>query len=285
MECRKSLFLALTLCAGACGCGSLLPTRIASSEPPAGSEEKQHKPATYVAFADFRASSSFAEGINPAQQQQLREEARRSYLKAIEIDPKHLPAYVGLARLQQACENHAGAAATYERAVQVAPQDAGLWFAQGMCQCRVRNWDAAVQCLHKACDLDPGDRQYSTTLGLTLARAGMYNESFAVLARQYGEARAHSDLARMLHHLHQPELARQQATLALSKDPAQQAARELLAALDKAGANGRPTQPGQKQGIQLAAYNEPPAPAQPVERDRTIRVPPLPVISIHSKSD
>jgi tetratricopeptide (TPR) repeat protein len=290
MDCRKSLFLALTLFAGSGGCASLLPTRVAVSD------DKAHKPATYVAFADYRASASCTQGINPAEQQQFREEAKLSYLKAIEVDPNHLPAYLGLARLQQTCEDHGAAAATYERALRLRPQDSSLWFEHGICQCRAKNWNAAIQSLRKACELDPANRQYATTLGFTLARAGMYNDSFAVLARQFGEARAHSDLARMLHHLNQPELARQQAMMALSKDPLEQAARTLLASLDQTRAARSPGRAGHKDEIQIVSYTDPAnqQQLQPAAWNTTgstdgaarqIRVPPLPVISIHTKSE
>ncbi len=290
MDCRKSLFLALSLLAGSGGCGSLLPMRAAKTEMPPSSEDKLYKPATYVAFADYRASASFTKGMDPAVQDQYREDARRSYLKAIDVDARYLPAYQGLARLQEGCEDHAGAAATYEKARQLAPQDASLCYQQGLCYCRAKNWKAAVQTLRKACDMDPSNRQYSTTLGFTLARAGMYNDSFVVLSRQFGEATAHSDLARMLHHLNQPELARQQALLALTKDPSQQDARTLLASLEQRGAARQPAPLAERKNeIQLVGYTEPaasrPSPAQPLPPERTIRVPPLPVIAIQTKTE
>jgi tetratricopeptide (TPR) repeat protein len=292
MDCRKSLFLALSLLAGTGGCGSFLPTRVAKTETPPPSEDKLYRPATYVAFADYRASASFTKGMDPAVQDQYRDDARRSYLKAIDVDPRYMPAYLGLARLQEGCEDHAGAAATYEKAGQLAPQDASLCYQQGLCYCRAKNWSAAVQTLRKACEMDPFNRQYSTTLGFTLARAGQYNDSFIVLSRQFGEATAHSDLARMLQHLNRPDLARQQAMLALTKDPSQQAARTLLASLDKGAAATvrRPAPPAERKNeIQIVAYTEPGAAPlsaeQPVAPERTIRVPPLPVIAVHAKME
>jgi tetratricopeptide (TPR) repeat protein len=294
MDCRKSLLLALGLLAGAAGCSSLLPTQPAATEAAHAGEQKSHKPATYVAFGDYRATAAFTKGADPAAQQQFREDARNAYLKAIEVDPKHLPAYLSLARLQQQCEDHAGAAATCEKAVQIAPDNAGLWFELGMCQCRAKNWPAAVLALRRANELEPANRQYTTTLGFTLARAGMYSDSFFVLARQFGEAKAHSDLARMLHHLNQPALAREQAALALAKDPSESAARTLLAALDKSGAGRSPAAPEKHDHIQIVSFTEPAAPhPTPVVKvggssevtGPPIMLPPPPVISIHTKKD
>ncbi len=138
--------------------------------------------------------------------------------------------------MQQKCEDYAGAIAIYDRALAINTGDHAIWFERGVCQCRAKNFSVAVDDLRKACELDPTNRQYSTTLGFTLARAGRYDESFTILAHDNGEAKAHSDLARMLLHLNEPALARQQALLALDKDPTQQAAQAVLTSLaDKKG--------------------------------------------------
>src|SRR5262245_22028167 len=69
----------------------------------------EHQAATYEAFANYKAMSSVSPDLEPAQQQQAREDARLAYLKAIEVDPKLLSAYVGLARIQQASEDYPAA--------------------------------------------------------------------------------------------------------------------------------------------------------------------------------
>jgi hypothetical protein len=82
--------------------------------------------------------------------------------------------------------------------------------------------------------------------------------------------------------------------LALTKDPSQQAARALLASLDQGNAAVRQPAPRakplaeHKSEIQIVAYTEPgtaASPEQPVAPERTIRVPPLPVIAVHAKVD
>jgi tetratricopeptide (TPR) repeat protein len=284
MDCRKLLPLALWLAAGVAGC-----TPVAGLRPPgppgAGKgEELTHKASTYVAFGDYRAASGFGAECSAQQQTQYREEARRAYLKAIEVDPKYLPAYLSLARLQAGCEDHAGAASIYERALKLNDRDASMWFEAGMCQCRLKNWNPAVEGLRKACELDPKNRQYGRTLGFALARAGRYEESFQVLAHHSGEAKAHLDLARMLRHQKQDAAARQQVLLALRMDPSLTGARALLGEL-----GGLIPPPPEVQAVSYTTAQAPsPKPAPPPARQETvvnrpIPLPPLPVISIRSE--
>jgi tetratricopeptide (TPR) repeat protein len=281
MDCRKTLLLALGLLAPVGGCTyPFTALSVKNSESAKVAEEGGHKAPTYLAFGDFRAASGFAKEHSPAQQKQFREDAKQAYLKAIEIDAKFLPAYVALARLLQGCDDYPGAVAVLERALQVNSQDPSLWNELGMCQCRAKNWGPAIESLRKASLIDPNNRQYGTTLGFALARAGRYDESYAALRRCSGEAKAHADLARMLRHLGQNELARRHATIAAYKDPSQKEARALLDEL-----NGK-APAGQRGAIQTAGYNRPATatpgaePGQVGTTSRPIRIPPLPVISI-----
>jgi tetratricopeptide (TPR) repeat protein len=258
MDCRKPLVLFLGLLAGIGGCTQTLPgVRLFSSTQAKTDEaEMVHKAPTYVAFGDFRASSAQSKEQTPAQRDQYRDEARLSYLKAIELDPKYLPAYVALARFQQRCEDYAGAVAVYQKALELAPRDASLWFEVGMCQCRMKDWGAAVVNMRKALELEPGNRKFASITGFTLARAGLWEEAFAVLAQANGEARAHYDVARMLRHLNRRDEARRHALSATVKDPNLKAARELLNEID----NPRPAPAPAV--IQTTSYTEPADPAQ-----------------------
>jgi tetratricopeptide (TPR) repeat protein len=248
MDGRNLRNLAWVLLALTCGCASWS----GALRPGAGGDAAAHKAPTYEAYANLAAAAAFApkEGQGPQQQAQFREEAKAGYNKAIEVDPKYVPAYLGLARLQSRCEDYAGALATYDRALKVAPDNAALWHERGVCQCKQKNWQDAVTSFQKACELNPGDRQYVTMFGYTLGRAGRFQESLAVLAKVGGEAKAHYDLARLMRHMNQPELAKQQAALALSKDPGFADARQLLLELEG----------GAKPAIQTTAYQAPAAP-------------------------
>src|SRR5262245_25783144 len=298
MEGRNLGCLAVGLLTLACGCTSvtgMLRSRKAD-------DGVAHKAPTFEAYANLGATAGFAPQHAPQQQAEFREEAKLAYLKAIEVDPKYLPAYVGLARLQTRCEDYAGALATYDKALKLAPQDASLWHERGLCSCRQKNWAEAITNMQKAVDLSPGNGPYRTALGYTLGRAGRFPESLAVLTKAEGEAKAHYDIARLLQHVNQTELAKQHVAFAISKDPNLPGARQLLDALE-----GRGPKAIQTVGYQEVVPNQPapavvnratttsarPAESNPTQEPATkvaegsnyrpIRMPPLPVVNYNQQ--
>jgi tetratricopeptide (TPR) repeat protein len=298
MDCRKPLVLVMGLLVGVGGCTySLSELRVSAGLGKKDKEEVVLKPSTYVAFAEFREKAALTKEVSDAQRQQLREEARLSYLKALEADAKYLPAYTGLARLQQTTGDHAGAVETYHKALDIEPRDAGLWFELGMCHCRQKDWPGALENLGKAVELDPANRQYLTVCGYTLARAGKWEEALAMLTRVNGEARAHYDLARMLRHTNQPAKARAHAQAALTWDPNFREAQALLDELDgkaprpqpvlqtNASTKGRPDSGAGTGATGPAPKIITPAPATPAKAGekqaestgQPLRLPPLPV--------
>jgi tetratricopeptide (TPR) repeat protein len=260
MDGRKPLAWALALLVGTAGCRQTGLLRGPSARGPA--EEMTHNPSTYVAFGDMRAEAGLAANTTPALRARYAEEARRSYEKALEVDPGHVPAHRALARLYEGTGDPARAVASYQRAVEADEQDASLWYDLGMCHSRLKDWDCAIDCLSQASQRDPENRQYANALGFVLARAGRYDDSLRCLARLNGEAKAHYDLARMLCHLNQTDEAREHLALAVRLDPQLGAARDLLAEL----------RGGPRPDIQTVSYTEPaggpakpesPAPAPP----------------------
>jgi tetratricopeptide (TPR) repeat protein len=115
-----------------------------------------------------------------------------------------------------------------------------------MYHARQKQWDPALARLRAACNLDPENRTYNNTLGYTLARMEQYDESVAVFTRLNGEAVAHYNVARMLHHLKQDGLSDQHAARALELNPDLATAQELLAELH-----------GQPSAVAEEAYQEP----------------------------
>jgi hypothetical protein len=65
-----------------------------------------------------------------------------------------------------------------------------------------------------------------------LARAGHADEALAVFRKSVGEARAHYNLARMLHHMNQDAEARLHLEVAIHVEPNFQPAVRLLTQLD-----------------------------------------------------
>lgn len=227
MDCRKGLLFCLGILVPLSGC--VREIRPEGAEK--AGEEIAKKPETYVAFADFRAAASFAPETPAETRQVYREEAKASYLKAISINPKHVPAYLSLGRLQQGSDELAAALVTYQKALKVTEKDPLIWFELGMCQARQKLFAEATVSIQKSCELNPDNKAYQTTLAYTLARAGRWTESLTALTALVGEARAHYDLARMLQHMQQPEMARQYVVAALSRDPNLPGARELFVSM------------------------------------------------------
>ncbi len=239
MHYRALRILALAVVTGGLGCAHDTAITVKPSQQVSAAEirkepdlpKRQPKAATCVAYAVFSERSAADGRCSPADQERLRDQARRAYQQALQIEPNDLPALTGLARLYVTLEDHERAVATYQKAIQAYPKDASLWHELGMCQARHKEWDPASQNLRQAVELDPENRVYSHSLGFCLARAGRYDESFVTFAKLDGEANAHYSLARMLHHLNQDDLSRQHLQLALAIKPDMMPAQQLLESL------------------------------------------------------
>ena len=142
----------------------------------------------------------------------------------------------------------------FQKATDIAPNDAGLWSELGAAQARAKDWPAAIGSLNRAVQIDPGNKTMETRLGLTLARAGRYEEALNILAKVMPEAEARYNVARMMRHNNETVAAETQLQLALKADPSFEAAREML--------GGQAT----GYGVQQANYQRPasqPAAPQP----------------------
>lgn len=190
------------------------------------------QPKTCVAAGSMFENAANEPNRSPADKERLLDQARKAYQQALDLDPNYLPALKGLGRVYTGLKDGEHVEATYQRAMKAYPKDPSLPFELGMWHARRREWDPALQHLKMALDLDPENRQCANTLGFCLARAGRYDESLAVFRKTGGEAQAHCNLARMLHHLKQEDLSRQHAQMALQQDPQLAAAQQLLAELD-----------------------------------------------------
>jgi lipopolysaccharide biosynthesis regulator YciM len=241
MDCPRALFVAAFCLGMAVGCDTI-PLRPSSSKVPdsvpphpedlEAEKPRELKPATLVAYANLKERSAAEPTQTQADRDRLREAARQAYLRALEIDPKYVPAHVGLANWYDEVGNHAKALATYQQAAKLAPKEKGVWYQLGMCHARHKDWEPAIDNLRKANELDPEDRQVAKTLGLCLARAGHYDESLACLEKVVGKAEAQCTVARMLHHMKQDDASKQQAQVALQSNPDLSEARELLDELE-----------------------------------------------------
>jgi len=194
--------------------------------------KREAKPQTWVALGDLYLTKACDQAAAPAQQSAFFDEARKSYQKALEIDPKFVPAYLQLAKLYVHRDDPERAVGIYKRAIEQNPKMALLWYEEGMVHCGSKDLNAAVQCLAKAHELEPDNGHYATQYGLCLARLGRPQDAVTVLARVMNKAEANYNVARMMVHINQPELSKQYLQAALVERPNHQGALTLIAQLN-----------------------------------------------------
>lgn len=209
------------------GCSPTLG--VLRKDNPSSEETVTHKASTYMAFADYRVSILKTGEVSPQQKRLLAQEARLSYLKALEVEPKNLQAHLSLARLQAEMGDLTAAEATLNKALELAPREAGLWYEIGLVQSRRQNYENSLGSLRKAVEIAPDNRMFQTTIGFTLARSGKVDEAIVVLSDVVGEPRAYFDLARLMRHMGQDDRARQLAQAAQARDPKLPGLQEFLA--------------------------------------------------------
>lgn len=192
---------------------------------------------SWLAIADFRAKTANDTNLGPQEKLLFREQARKSYQKALKLDPKCLAAYLGLASVYQEMDDYDRAIATYQQALKEFPKSAVLWHQFGMCQARRKNWDEAIASLRSAHELDVENRSFINALGFCMARAGRIDDSYAFFEQTLGEARAHYNVARVLHHLNKPDECLAHLNMALKANPNLDEAKQLLAELQNPSAS------------------------------------------------
>ena len=243
MDRRKTLWAALGLLAALAGCqhdirmNATAPTPQAQTVAPPPQAAVQTVPpnavvrqeadlprktphaSTCVAGGDFFAQQALAPEIGETARIANQEKARKAYQQALSIDPRCLPAYESLAALYVAMKDHTHAVATYQKAAQVFPKEARVFYELGMCHGGEKEWDLAVRNLAHAATLDPENRKFVDALGWMQARAGRYDDSLATFMKVHDEPEAHYKLACMLEHLNQIDLCKQHLQAALDKNP------------------------------------------------------------------
>ncbi|HYV35296.1 MAG TPA: tetratricopeptide repeat protein [Gemmataceae bacterium] len=243
MDCRK---WALMACVAASCVGCVTETKSLPVSPENWTKMKgvkeievpkhEAKPQTFIAVGNLEESKASNPKAGPAEQNVFRDEARKYYQKAIEIDPQCVQAYIQLANLYLKQDDTDRALTVYQHALQQNPKVAQLWYDLGVIQCRRKDLNAALQGFAKAHELEPENRHYATDYGLYLARAGKPQEAVVILSKVMNKADANYDVARMMDHLKQQDLCRQYLQAALTERGQHQGAQDLLAQLDRPAA-------------------------------------------------
>jgi tetratricopeptide (TPR) repeat protein len=269
MEGRKALILTGGILCGLMGCSHTEQRQSAdplvSSAPPAKppavagntpvnirkdpepAKELQAKPATCVTMGDVFAQCAADENRTPQDRNQFSMKAQDSYRRALQMDAKFAPAYVGLAKAQEFAGDRDGALKTWQTALTKLPNEPSLWFERGLCLGRMQRFDEATMSLGQACRLEPRNKDYCKSVGFMLARQGRDEEALTWLRKVMPEADAQYNTARMMQHIGQGEAARQHLVLALQSQPNHVPSQKMLM-------EGKEP-PAETQAVQQAQYN------------------------------
>jgi tetratricopeptide (TPR) repeat protein len=190
------------------------------------------KPETEVAFADTEVEAAFSENRGGAERDQLLDDARQRYQRALKADPKHAGAYLGLARMYGKCGEAEHSVTMYRQYLDMNPRDHKVAHELAAVYFKAGDYGNCVAACEFALKIDAENKQYTKTMGLALARAGRYDEGYATMAKVMGEAGARFYVARTMEHNGEMELCKQQVALVLKADPNYPGAREYFAYLN-----------------------------------------------------
>ena len=191
-------------------------------------------------------------------------EARISYDKVLQKNPKNVDAMMGLARLDIAMGRMDDAEKRLAKARKIAPKDSKVAVSYGQYFSAKGDWPRALEYMTEATELAPYDTACAYHLGYVQAKSGDLTSALASFTTAVGAAEAEYNLAYIMHeqgnllqaeeHLHK--------AIALKPDLAQ--AQTLLITIRQQRSNTKPQvaqMPGaQSNKVQAASYTEPSQP-------------------------
>jgi len=108
-------------------------------------------------------------------------EAERAYRRAIELQPRFVPAYVNLAQLQSDMDREQEADGLLSRGLALNPGSADLQHALGLSLVRQKRLDRALDALARAAELAPDNPHYGYVQAVALESQGRLEEALRVL--------------------------------------------------------------------------------------------------------
>ncbi|MBA4019100.1 MAG: hypothetical protein C0483_18185 [Pirellula sp.] len=176
------------------------PVQLTSKTAPPG-------PSLYVSLAKLQEKA----GKN--------ESALEKYNQALEIDPKYLPALLGIARLHDRTGDYEKALAAYTKATVVHPESAAAFNDLGLCYARADRMTESVTALQRAVALDGEKALYRNNLATVLVEVGRSDEAYRTLVKIHGEGIAHYNVGYLLNKRGEKQRALEQFRLAAKVDP------------------------------------------------------------------
>jgi tetratricopeptide (TPR) repeat protein len=137
----------------------------------------------YIAVQEFNAERPEAQlnlGLVYADQGR-HQEAELAYRKAIELQPRFIPAYVNMAHLLGGMQREHEADGFLRRGLELNPESADLQHALGLSLVRQKKPDQAVIALAKAAKLAPDNARYSYVYAVALQSSGKLGKAIKVL--------------------------------------------------------------------------------------------------------
>ncbi len=188
------------------------------------------KPGTEIAVGELkeREADAPASKSDPEFQARMRDEARKAYQHALQIDPNCTEASRHLGLLYAKTGDFDRAFDIYQKLLAKHKTNPAIWYEMGLCHNRRKDFHESVNCFRKALEFDPENHVYLKTLGFTLALTGQVEEGFTHLARAEGKALAHYKIAWVMLQRERQEQAEQHLRLALRENPKLEEARTLL---------------------------------------------------------
>lgn len=159
------------------------------------------------------------------------ESARQHYHKALDMEPHHLGALLGLGRLFDRQGQLDRATAHYAEATNFHPSSATAFNDLGLCLARQGRYNEAITALHRAIEINPDKTLYRNNIATVLVAEGRIDEALAHLTDAHGPAVAHYNIGYLLNKQGRRDQALQQFQLALQAEPSMAPAREWIEAL------------------------------------------------------
>jgi len=159
------------------------------------------------------------------------DKAAAEYQKALDMNPKSLPALVGFAHLKDRHGDLQGATELYQKAIKLYPKESAAYNDLGLCLQRRAMLPEAVSMLEKAVALQPDRPLYRNNLATVLVQMDRPNDALIHMVAAHGPAVGHYNLAILLSQRGKPQEAIEHFRQALVHDPSLREAQEGIARL------------------------------------------------------
>ena len=111
------------------------------------------------------------------------EKAEQSFRRALQLQPRFIPAYVNFAQMLSSRGRETEAANLLRAGTRQVPASADLYHALGLSQVRQKKTGDAVQSLARAAELDPDNRRYQYVYAVALQSVGKQEQAIETLQK------------------------------------------------------------------------------------------------------